>query len=135
MIVQDVNPLSTFNPHGGPITHSSTGSKPGSPVHPLFPKLFPPRGLVCSSRTTVLVIYSGNKRNTQSRCSGPLSRVVSDIERLPIHLKLLMVPAYLTLDVFYMFNSRDNLMFIHGLSPDCSPHKHSIVVKLPLTYS
>ena len=27
-------PLSTFNPHGGPITHSSTGSKPDSPVHP-----------------------------------------------------------------------------------------------------
>ena len=28
-------PLSTFNPHGGPITHSSTGSKPDTLVHPV----------------------------------------------------------------------------------------------------
>ena len=33
IIVQDVTALPTFNPHGGPITHSSTGSKPDSPVH------------------------------------------------------------------------------------------------------
>ena len=26
--------LPTFNAHGGPITHSSTGSKPDSPVQP-----------------------------------------------------------------------------------------------------
>ena len=26
---------SYFNPHGGPITHSSTGSKPDSPVQPI----------------------------------------------------------------------------------------------------
>ena len=35
MIVQDVTALPTFNPHGGPITHSSTGSKPDSPVTPV----------------------------------------------------------------------------------------------------
>ncbi len=35
MIVQDVTALLTFNPHGGPITHSSTGSKPDSPVPPV----------------------------------------------------------------------------------------------------
>ena len=28
-------PLPTFNPHGGPITHSSTGSRPDSPIHPV----------------------------------------------------------------------------------------------------
>ena len=27
--------LPTFNPHGGPITHRSTGSKPDSPVDPI----------------------------------------------------------------------------------------------------
>ena len=27
-------PPSYFQPHGGPITHSSTGSKPDSPAHP-----------------------------------------------------------------------------------------------------
>ena len=134
MIVQNVTALPTVNPHGGPITHSFTGSKPDSPVHPLFPKLFLARGLVCNSRATVLVIYSGKRRNTQSRCSGPLSRVVSDIERLPIHLKLLMVPAYLTLDVFHMFNSRDNLILIHGLTPDCFPQKHYVVVSCPLSF-
>ena len=99
-------PPSYFQPHGGPITHSSTGSKPDSPVQPLFPKLFLARGLICNSRATVLVIYSGNRRNTQSRCSGPLSRVVSDIERLPTRLKLLMVPSYFTLDNFLSIYSR-----------------------------
>ena len=29
-------PPSYFQPHGGPITHSSTGSKPDSPEHPCF---------------------------------------------------------------------------------------------------
>ena len=71
MIVQDVTPLPTFNPHGGPITHSSTGSKPDCPVHPLFPKLFLAHGLVCNPRATVLVVYSGIRRNTYSRCSEP----------------------------------------------------------------
>ena len=32
--VQDVTALPTLNPHDGPITHSYTGSKPNSPVHP-----------------------------------------------------------------------------------------------------
>ena len=71
MIVQDVIALRTFNSHGGPITHSSTGSKPDSHVHPLFPRLFLTRGLVCNSRTTVLLIYSGIRRNTYSRCLNP----------------------------------------------------------------
>ena len=54
MIVQDVTALPTFNPHGGPITHSSTGSKPDSPVHPCLPKLFLTLGFVCNSRATFL---------------------------------------------------------------------------------
>ena len=52
MITQDVSALPTFNPHGGPITHSSTGSKPDSPVPPLYPRLFLARGLVCNSWAT-----------------------------------------------------------------------------------
>ena len=31
-----------------------------------------------------------------------------------------------------MFNSRDNLMLIHRLTPDCFPQKHSVVAELPL---
>ena len=127
--------LPTFNPHGGPITHSSTGSKPDSPVHPRFPKLFPTLDFVCNSRVTFLMLYSGIRRNTYSRCSEPLSHSGSDFEQLSIRLEPLIVPSYLTLDVFYMFNSRDNLMLIHGLTPDCFPHKHSVVAELPLTYS
>ena len=34
--VQDVSALPTSKPHGGPITHSSTGSKPDSHVHLCF---------------------------------------------------------------------------------------------------
>ena len=95
MIVQDVTALPTFNPHGGPITHSSTGSKPDSPVYPLFPNLFIARGLVCNSRTTVLLIYTGIRHNTYSDCFEPLSHFVSGFERLPTCLKLLMVLSYL----------------------------------------
>ena len=134
MTVQDVTaPIK--KPHGGPITHSSTGSKPNCPVHPLFPKLFLARGLVCNSRAIVLVIYSGIKRNTYSRYSEPLSHSGSDFEQLSIRLEPLIVPSYLTLDVFHMFNSRDNLILIHGLTPDCFPQKHSVIAELPLILS
>ena len=44
--------LPAFSPHGGPITDSSTGSKPDSPIHPLFLRLFLALGLVCDSRAT-----------------------------------------------------------------------------------
>ena len=72
MTVQDVTaPIK--KPHGGPITHSSTGSKPDSPVHPRFPKLFLALDFLCNSRATCQVIYSGIRRNTYSRCSEPLS--------------------------------------------------------------
>ena len=81
------------------------------------------------------MLYSGITRNTYSRCSEPLSHSGLDFEQLPIRLEPIIVPSYLTLDVFYMFNSRDNLMLIHGLTPDCLPHKHSVVAELPLTYS
>ena len=70
MIVQYVAALPTFNPHGGPITHSSTGSKPDSPVHPLFPRLFLARGLVCNSRAT---FRSDIGHNTYSRCFDPFT--------------------------------------------------------------
>ena len=106
MIVQDVITLPTFNPHGGPITHSSTGSKPNSPVHPRFPKLFLVRDLVCNPRATLReIINSGIRHNTYSRCFEPLSHVVSGIERLPTRLKLLRVPPYFTLDIL-RFSSR-----------------------------
>ena len=45
MIVQDITAFPTFNPHGGPITHSSTGSKPDSPVHPVVRVI--PRAWLC----------------------------------------------------------------------------------------
>ena len=108
-------------PHGGPITHSSTGSKPDCPVHPLFPKLFLARGLVWNSWATFLMLYSGITRHTYSRYSEPLSHSGSDFEQLFIRLESLIVPSYLTLEVFYMFNSRDNLMLIHGLTPRLYP--------------
>ena len=69
MIVQDVTALPTFNPHGGPITHSSTGSKPDSPVHPC--------SQIYSSRVASYVIH------------GPPSYwsiLASDIILIPIAL-------------------------------------------------
>src|SRR3954471_23269245 len=58
-------------PHGGPITHSSTESKPDSPVHPRFPKLFLALDFLCNSRATCLMIYSGIRYNTYSHCFEP----------------------------------------------------------------
>ena len=92
-------------------------------------------GFVCNSRATFLVLYSGIRRYTYSRCSEPLSHSGSDFEQLSIRLEPRIVPSYLTLNVFYMFNSRDNLMLIHGLTPDGFPHKHYVVAELSLTYS
>ena len=107
MAVQDVSALPTFNPHGGPITHSSTGSKPDSLVHPLFPRLFLVRGLVCNSRATFReIINSGIRHNTYSRYFEPLPRPVIGIERLPARSKLPMIPPYFALDISLSFNSR-----------------------------
>ena len=92
-------------------------------------------GFVFNSWATFLVLYYGIRRNTYCRYFEPLSHSGSDFEQPPIRLEPLIVPSYLTLDVFYMFNSRDNLMLIHGLTPDCFPHKHSVIAELPLTYS
>ena len=92
-------------------------------------------GFVFNSRATFLVLYSGIRRNTYSRCSETLSHSGSDFEKLSIRLEPLIVPSYLTLDIFYWFNSRGTLMLIHGLTPDCFPHKHPAVAELPLTYS
>ena len=79
-----------FNPHGGPITHSSTGSKPDSPVNPLLPRLFLAHGLVSNLRATFREIISyAIRRNTYSHCYEPLSQFVSGNERLPMRLKLL----------------------------------------------
>ena len=98
--------LPTFNPHGGPITHSSTGSKPDSPIHPLFLRLFLALGLVCGSRATFReIINSGIRHNTYSHCFEPFSRPVSGIERLPARSKLPMTPPYFSLDIFLSFNS------------------------------
>ena len=74
MIVQDVTVLPTFKPCGGPIIHSSTRSKPDSPVHPLFPRLFLVHGLVCNSRATFQeIINSGFSRNTYSVVLNPFT--------------------------------------------------------------
>ena len=102
MITQDVSTLPTFNPHGGPITHSSTGSKPDSPV--------PPCTQGCSSRVASYVIHEPPsiwyQTNTYSRGFEPLSRHISDIERLPARSKLPRIPPYSALDIFLSFNSR-----------------------------
>ena len=120
MIVQDVTAFPTFNPHGGPITHSSTGSKPDSLVHPVV-KVIPMLGFVFNSRATFLVLYSGIGHNTYSRCSEPLSHFASGNERLPIRLKLLIASSYFALDVFRLFSSRDTHMFILGKPPEDFP--------------
>ena len=117
MIVQDITALPTFNPHGGPITHSSTWSKPDSPVHPLFPNLFIARGLVCNSRATVPSDQFWYRTQYLFPLLWTPFHSVSGNERLPIRSKLLIALSYSALDVFHLFNSRDTHMFILGIPP------------------
>ena len=102
MTVPDVT-APIFNPHGGPITHNSTGSKPDSPIHPCFLSYSSRLASYERSRPTFLVIYYGIRRNTYSHCSEPLSPSVSGNERLPNRLELLVAPPYLALDNFLEF--------------------------------
>ena len=125
---------SYFNPHGGPITHSSTGSKPDSPVHPGFPKLFLALDILCNSRATCQVIYSGIKRNTYSRCSEPLPHFVLGNERLPARLKLLMVPPYFALDIFLSFNSRGTYASSPELTFRCPILLESVLIEFFPSY-
>ena len=88
------HPLPTFNPHGGPITHSSTGSKPDSLVHPLFPRLFLTLGFVCNSRATFReIINFGIRHNTYSRCSEPFRHrtIACPLETSPRYLLTLLL--------------------------------------------
>ena len=82
-----------FKPHGGPITHSSTGSKPDSLVHPLFPRLFLTLGFVCNSRATFReIINFGIRHNTYSRCSEPFRHqtIACPLETSPRYLLTLL---------------------------------------------
>ena len=99
MTVQDVIPLSTFNPHGGPITHSSTGSKPDSPVYLWFRNILAFGFESCHEPPF--------ERWSIPDALNPFLTLCSGINRLSIRLKLLIVPSYFTLDVFLKFNSRD----------------------------
>ena len=68
MTMQDVNALPSFNPHGGPITHSFQDRNP-TLLYTLLSKLFLALGFAFNSRATFLMLYSGIRRNTYSRCS------------------------------------------------------------------
>ena len=90
---------------------------------------------VCNSRATFLVINSGIMHNTYFRCIEPLSRPISDIERLPARSKLPMIPPYFDLDIVLSFNSRvtsatflDVIDQIVDLVEACSP-------RMPILYS
>ena len=134
MIVQDITALPTFNPHGGPITHSSTGSKPDSPVHPLFPNLFIARGLICNSRTIVLLIYTGIRHNTYSDCFEPLSHFVSGFERLPTRWNFSWY--FLTCSrLFLRFSSRDTFRHLpRWYWPDSQPCRGPFSQNTPLFF-
>ena len=100
--------LPTFKPHGGPITHSSTGSKPDSPVHPRFPKLFPTLDFVCNSRVTFLMLYSGIRHNTYSHCFEPLFTPCSRHRTIACLLETSHDTSLLCSRYFVSFNSRVN---------------------------
>ena len=123
MIIQHDIALPTFNTHGGPITHSSIGSKPDSPVHPLFPRLFLARGLKCNSRATFReILNTGIKHNIYSRCFEPLSCPVTGIERLPARSKLPMNTPLLCSRYFLKFQFESTLRHLpRCYRPDSQP--------------
>ena len=123
MIVQDVTVPSTFNPHDGPITHSSIGSKPDSLIHPLLPKLSLMLGFVCNSRANFPAIFhSGIGCNIFLHCSESLSHSASGNKQLPDRLKLPMISPYFALNIFLSFNSRVTLChLLWCYQPDSQP--------------
>ena len=136
MIMQYVTALPAFNPHGGPITHSSSGSKPDSPVHPLFLKLFLVRGLVCNSRTTILVIYSGIGHNTYSHCFEPHFTPCSRHQAIacPLetsHVTSLPCSRYFRKFQFESYFSPRSLMIFYRISNHAEFHSSGI----PILYS
>ena len=88
-----------FNPHGGPITHRSTRSKPDSPVY-LWLRNILAFGFVSCYEPPFERWSIPDARN-------PLLILCSGINRLSIRLKLPIVPSYFALDVLISFNSRD----------------------------
>ena len=103
---------------------------------PLLPKLFLVLDFVCNSWVTFLVIYSGIRHNTYSRCFQPLSRHVSGIERLPARSKLPMKPHYLALDIFLSFNSRVTFRHLRRYyRPDSQPCRGPFSRNTPFIHS
>ena len=137
MTMQGVAAPPTFNPHGGPITHSSIGSKPDSRVHPLFPKLFLTLGFICNSRATFrVIINSGIKHNTYSHGFEPLSHSVSGNERLPASSKLPIIPLYFAPNIFRGFNSRVTFRLLPRCClPDSQPCRGPFSRNIPTLYS
>ena len=91
----------SFNPHGGPITHSSTGSNLDSPVHPCFQSYSTDWLCVLSRATVREMIYS--------RCSEPISHTLFRYQSF-VHS---VVTSYCTFILcsrcLLSFSSRDTL--------------------------
>ena len=111
---------SYFNPHGGPITRKFHRIETWLSCTPLLPKLFLVLDFLCNSQGHFPSNLFWYQTQYLSRCSRALSHVAWDIERLPIHLKLLMVPSYFALDIFLSFNLRDTYASSHELTFRCS---------------
>src|SRR3954467_9414724 len=110
MTVQDVTAPIIKKPHGGPITHSSTGSKPDSPVQPLFPRLFLARGLVCNSRATFREISNfGIKHNTYSAALSPCLTLVQTSSNHLFSWNLLWYLRTL-LSMYFICSTRDIIL-------------------------
>ena len=131
--MQDVTPP-TFIPHGRPITHSSTGSKPDSPVHHLFPRLFLALDFVCNSRTTCLVIYAGIRRNAYSDCSKLLSHFVSGNKRIAYALETSHGTFLLGSRYIFKFQIERHLCFFPELTVWCSILLGSVLIEFFPSY-
>ena len=125
MTVQDVTTLSTLKPHGGPITHSSTGSELDS--------LVPPCSQSYSSRLTSYVFREPlSERWSISDALNPLFLLPSDNDRMNIHLKLLIETSYLCSRCSPKFQL-EILFLPHSLSylSDNQPCKRLVPPQLP----
>ena len=132
--MQDVTAPPTFNPHGGPITHSSTGSKPDSPA-PLFLKLILTLGFVWKITSHLPSDLFWYQTQYLFPLLWTLSHLVTGIKRLPGCLKLLMIPSYFALDIFLSFNSRATFRhFPRCCLPDSQPCRGLFLRDTPLFF-
>ena len=121
----------TFNPHGGPITHSSTGSKPDS-LTLLVPKIVP---RVWPRMQFTSYLPRDHQFWYQTQYLFPLLRTLqASNDCLPAR-NFPTIPPYFALDIVFNFHSRVTFRHLpRCYQPDSQPFRGLLFRSYPLSF-